>query len=102
MGVGWAQSVREVHSKGGGGNAISSSIGSVARVRGGGGGGRGTLKARLSCEALPICLFNYGILGIKNLIVKYNGYFFKIVTVVDSRFGGGGGGGPQGVREVPI
>ena len=40
MGVGWAQSVREVHSKGGGGNAISSSIGSVARVRGGGGGER--------------------------------------------------------------
>ena len=77
MGVGWAQSVREVHSKGGGGNAISSSIGSVARVRGGGGGG-GTLKARLSCEALPICLFNYGILGIKNLIVKYNGYFLKL------------------------
>ena len=36
--MGWAQSVREVHSKGGGGNAISSSIGSVARVRGGGGG----------------------------------------------------------------
>ena len=39
-GRGWrwgAQSVREVHSKGGGGNAISSSIGSVARVRGGGG-----------------------------------------------------------------
>ena len=59
--MGWAQSVREVHSKGGGGNAISSSIGSVARVRGGGGGGgEGTLKARLSCEALPICLFNYG------------------------------------------
>ena len=76
MGVGWAQSVREVHSKGGGGNAISSSIGSVARVRGGEGGG--TLKARLSCEALPICLFNYGILGIKNLIVKYNGYFLKL------------------------
>ena len=76
MGVGWAQSVREVHSKGGGGNAISSSIGSVARVRGVGGGG--TLKARLSCEALPICLFNYGILGIKNLIVKYNGYFLKL------------------------
>ena len=73
--MGWAQSVREVHSKGGGGNAISSSIGSVARVRGGGGG---TLKARLSCEALPICLFNYGILGIKNLIVKYNGYFLKL------------------------
>ena len=39
VGVGWAQSVREVHSKGGGENAISSSIGSVARVRGGGGGG---------------------------------------------------------------
>ena len=76
VGVGWAQSVREVHSKGGGGNAISSSIGSVARVRGGGGGG--TLKARLSCEALPKCLFNYGILGIKNLIVKYNGYFLKL------------------------
>ena len=81
-GRGWrwgAQSVREVHSKGGGGNAISSSIGSVARVRGGGGGGGGgMLKAHLSCEALPIYLFNYGILGIKNLIVKYNGYFLKL------------------------
>ena len=42
FGRGWrwgAQSEREVHSKWGGGNAISSSIGSVARVKGGGGGG---------------------------------------------------------------
>ena len=44
---------------------------------GGGGGGGGTLKLAYRVRLCPICLFNYGVLGIKNLIAKCNGCFFK-------------------------